>query len=333
MLNDSRFPDRLTKQPITVVRTHDAEEAEDLISRLYLPNTLELPRHTQSIDMNIEAVPLGGSMIGRLGFGRELRQLTDVTTNFHVNAPLRGTASSRSGGSEPLSTTRGQAAVFPPGRAADLEFTHDCVQICLMTPPEKLELELEELLGRSLVVPLHFDFEMSLTTPEGRSILHAFDLVSRELDAGGGVIANPVAGRHLERLILDGLLLGQHHNYTEALLRPAKAAARGPVMKAVELLHERYGEPWSTSSLARAVHVSVRSLQEGFARQVGTSPMAHLREVRLHKVHEHLLTATPGSTTVEAVATACGFVHLGRFSAAYKAAFGEHPSNTLRRAF
>ena len=319
------------EQPITVVRTRDAEEAEELITQLYLPNVLELPLHTRSIDMNIEAVAMGDSVIGRLRFGGELRQLTDVTSNFHVNAPIRGAASSRSGGSEPVSTTPGQAAVFSPGRAADIEFSDDCVQICLMTPPAKLELELEELLGRSLIAPLHFDFEMSLTTPEGRSLQNAFDLVSRELDAGYGVIANPVAGRHLERLILDGLLLGQHHNYSDALLRPAKAEARGPVMKAVELLHDRYEEPWSTPHLARAVHSSVRSLQAGFARQVGSSPMAYLREVRLHKAHQRLLTARPGGTTVEAVATACGFVHLGRFAAAYRAAFGELPATTLRR--
>ena len=35
------------------------------------------------------------------------------------------------------------------------------------------------------------------------------------------------------------------------------------------------------------------------------------------------------TTTVRAVATSLGFLHMGRFAAAYRDAFGESPSETL----
>jgi transcriptional regulator GlxA family with amidase domain len=43
-----------------------------------------------------------------------------------------------------------------------------------------------------------------------------------------------------------------------------------------------------------------------------------------------LLTGDRDTTTVSSVALACGFAHLGRFSATYASKFGEAPSVTLR---
>lgn len=77
--------------------------------------------------------------------------------------------------------------------------------------------------------------------------------------------------------------------------------------------------------------MSVRSLQESFRRSLDTTPMASLRGIRLEKVHRELSAAEPGTTTVTDVATRWCFLHLGRFAAAYARAYGEHPSETLRR--
>lgn len=78
--------------------------------------------------------------------------------------------------------------------------------------------------------------------------------------------------------------------------------------------------------------VSVRSLQEGFRRSLDTTPVAYLRRVRLEKARDELTAAEPGTTSVTEVATRWGFVHLGRFSSTYARAFGERPSETLRRS-
>jgi transcriptional regulator GlxA family with amidase domain len=59
--------------------------------------------------------------------------------------------------------------------------------------------------------------------------------------------------------------------------------------------------------------------------------MVYLRAVRLRRAHDRLLSADPHTATVAAVALRCGITHLGRFSAAYRAAFGELPSATLHR--
>ena len=78
-------------------------------------------------------------------------------------------------------------------------------------------------------------------------------------------------------------------------------------------------------------HVSVRSLQQGFRRYMGASPMAYLREVRLRRAHQSLLDSDPSIASVASVAYNWGFTNLGRFAAAHTARYDEPPAATLRR--
>ncbi|HEU5036869.1 MAG TPA: helix-turn-helix domain-containing protein [Nocardioides sp.] len=79
------------------------------------------------------------------------------------------------------------------------------------------------------------------------------------------------------------------------------------------------------------MHVSMRSLQEGFARELGMPPMKYLQRVRPRRARDQVRRASSTQTTVASVATGLGLFHLGRFAAAYRLAFGESPSETLRR--
>jgi transcriptional regulator GlxA family with amidase domain len=59
--------------------------------------------------------------------------------------------------------------------------------------------------------------------------------------------------------------------------------------------------------------------------------MTYLRQVRLRRAHTALKAADRDATTVRAVAVSLGIVHMSRFAAAYRDAFGEAPSDTLNR--
>jgi transcriptional regulator GlxA family with amidase domain len=83
--------------------------------------------------------------------------------------------------------------------------------------------------------------------------------------------------------------------------------------------------------VAAHLGVSLRSLQAGFRGWRNATPNAYLRQVRLRLVREELLRSDK-ETNVTAVALQHGFMHLGRFSAQYRDAFGESPSATLRRS-
>jgi transcriptional regulator GlxA family with amidase domain len=136
--------------------------------------------------------------------------------------------------------------------------------------------------------------------------------------------------RELERLLLSQLLLAQPNNYSSLLHEQPRATAPRAIRRAAELIEAHAAEPLTVEDIAEAIGLSVRTLQEGFQRFLNTTPMNHLREVRLRHVREELTAANPASTTVTEIAIRWGFLHAGRFSARYRKRFGESPSVTLR---
>lgn len=86
----------------------------------------------------------------------------------------------------------------------------------------------------------------------------------------------------------------------------------------------------SLGRLCEVARVGERSLQLAFQARRGMSPMRFVTERRLAAANDRISRAG-ASEDVTAIATRLGFTHLGRFSMAYRAAFGETPSQTLRR--
>jgi AraC-like DNA-binding protein len=86
----------------------------------------------------------------------------------------------------------------------------------------------------------------------------------------------------------------------------------------------------TVADIAHAAHVSVRAVQVAFRRHLGTTPMTHLRRVRLDAARTELLNATSGDgLTVTAVASRWGWARPSRFAADFRAAYGQHPYTLL----
>jgi AraC-like DNA-binding protein len=100
----------------------------------------------------------------------------------------------------------------------------------------------------------------------------------------------------------------------------------------VGLIEERPMEIVTASDIAQAVGLSVRALDEGFRRHVGSSPMAYLREVRMARAHLELVASDPDMTTATLIACTWGFGNYGRFALAYRRRYGCTPRETLRSA-
>jgi AraC family ethanolamine operon transcriptional activator len=98
-----------------------------------------------------------------------------------------------------------------------------------------------------------------------------------------------------------------------------------------QLLEADPAAPLYSDMLARQCGVSVRTLHNVTTRFRGVSLHQYLRMKRLWMVRQRLLAGDP-SLRVKSCALDAGFWHLGEFSAAYAALFGEVPSCTLARA-
>jgi transcriptional regulator GlxA family with amidase domain len=143
---------------------------------------------------------------------------------------------------------------------------------------------------------------------------------------------SPLVAESLEQTIMTTLLLTQAHNYSERLAAVLHAAPSRRIQAAVDLIHaEKSPVMLDVTAIARHIEVSVRALQLAFQKELGTSPSAYLRDVRLDQVRSILLSGTPETTSIAQTAGDWGFGNLGRFAAAYRRKFGEAPSETVHR--
>jgi AraC-like DNA-binding protein len=103
------------------------------------------------------------------------------------------------------------------------------------------------------------------------------------------------------------------------------------VAKFEEYLEAHPNIPLYLPEICAAVGVAERTLRNACVEHLGMGPIRYLALRRMHLVRRALLRAGSSTTTVTRIATDHGFWELGRFSANYRAMFGETPSATLHR--
>jgi AraC-like DNA-binding protein len=113
-------------------------------------------------------------------------------------------------------------------------------------------------------------------------------------------------------------------------VRPGVIASRqGVVDQAETYLRAHLDTHVPLSRLCRLTGLSERGLRNAFYGVHGVGPKRWMLAARLRDVRRALIDARGRPATVTGVAAEYGFYELGRFAAAYKAAFGEAPSKTL----
>jgi AraC-like DNA-binding protein len=131
---------------------------------------------------------------------------------------------------------------------------------------------------------------------------------------------------------LVGLMLDTFPNtLTELLHQQSRlVAAPSSVRRALQFIEQNAHTPITAHDIACESRMSVRALQYAFQRHLGTTPVAHLRRVRLDGAHSELQRADPTTgATVLGVAARWGFSHPGRFATQYREAYGVSPKHTL----
>ena len=314
----------------SVVATTDVDDAQQALSATFLPVRLHPQSGSSGLDTRLNAIVIERTTVGYLRLGADIRVVADEVTNYHVNVALTGKSRSKAGGGDEVLTVPGTAVAFTPGRPAEVSWTDDTEQMCLMFDPVDIEYELTGLLGRSLTEPLIFTESMDLRGPAGRAWMQTLQLIDSAAESDAQLLRYRLTVRRLEQILIDGLLLGNQHNYSAQLAAEPATPGQRATRHALELLNSRPEHPWTSRELAATVAVSAQSLQTGFRGLTGTSPMAYLRSVRLERAHQDLTMADPQHTTVSHIAHTWGFLHLGRFSSAYQQRYGRPPSQTLR---
>ncbi len=312
--------------PLLSARTRD--EAEELIESIFIPHQLET-KDVDSLDLRMRFVDSPRLTIGRVAYGSEVRKLCPPMETFvHLNLTLAGKTIAHQGKHVGITAPKATAVVFNQDEEFSVRWAPRTLQYAMRFPIARLEEHLALMTGRPSSA-LRFDLAFDTNTPAGHALVAAVEHTYRQR-ATLGTSAPRMLVDQLDSYLYTHLLLTAEHSHSAALRSDPLSAGRRHVRRACELLEADPATSWSTTDIAKRLNISERALQAGFRAQLGLSPMAFLRGIRLQRVRAQLL-ASDGSVSVSEIARRWGFHHLGRFSAYYRDAFGEVPSRTVQR--
>lgn len=223
------------------------------------------------------------------------------------------------------------ALVISPAIHYYLHLDPDSPQTIIRIEKDAVERQLSRMLGRRLAEPVVFEPIADLTTDTAARWHGALQILSNEVLSERSLVRQGFGAGSLEELVVSTLLYVQASNYTEALRSRPRRSGRAAVTRSIEFIERHLAEPITLEDIASHARMSPRSIQVGFREDLGTTPIAFVRDRRLDAVRRALLEAAPHSgVTVTDTAIRWGFGHLGNFSHVYRERFGESPSATLR---
>lgn len=328
-------PDALRPHPVFI--GHDLDRARAVISRVVDPHTVDVVGDPRKVDVRLHAAKVGAVTLVHLGWGADV-EITALGESgcICLQLPVRGEARVDCGDQSIVSSPI-RPSVTSPVDPLRMLWKSGVAQLILRVDKRAVEGRLQRLIDAPLHRgPLRMPLGIDLRGPVGARWRAVFELVEAEIAVRnrladhGGLLGGSSAAT-VEDLVINALLLWHPNNYSEQLGRHILPARAPYVRRAMEYIREHLAAPLTVLEIADHVGVSVRALQAGFARDLGCTPSAYIRDQRLDRVREELLRADPfGGTSVTDVAVRWGFSHLGRMSRAYRARHGELPSQTMR---
>lgn len=196
---------------------------------------------------------------------------------------------------------------------------------------QEMHSRLADMIDQPVLRRIQFAPEVCLVSPAAHLAASLSRLIFQGVEGDAPLRKYPAALTSLREAILNLILEAVPHSYGQQMSRQAHLPSPGHVKRAIDFMAANAARPLRLNDIAMASGTSVRSLQGGFMRFRGMSPMAYLRNIRLHGARAELLAGGAG-TSVSHIAYTWGFPHLSSFSTVYVRAFGERPSTTLRRA-
>lgn len=160
-------------------------------------------------------------------------------------------------------------------------------------------------------------------------LLQVHETVEMIAKTSPDIFAMPEVGRSLEQKLIHLMV----RCLTDSVPLPMSTGRWRHdriVARLEEFLEANSDQPLYLAEICAAIGVAERTLRGACEEHLGMGPIRYLTLRRMHLVRRALLRADSSKATVTQIATDYGFWELGRFSVAYRALFGESPSDTLR---
>jgi AraC-like DNA-binding protein len=312
-------------------RTADPEEAHAFLRAVYTENTMRITGSRDGFRMRHTVAGAGG-LTGAGTF--TVAEITHTMAVEHVAQPLgypligrvrQGKIERETPGDSLRAGPGDMFLAAQPDRPYTVRWDTMRLQLIRVSPAV-----LAEVAGAGQAGRLRFTRLVPESPASARNLAATVDFIASGLLSSPGAAASPLLIGGATRLLAGAMLTAfphETHIRAERLPGPGSTAT---LRRAMEFIDEFAGSDISAADIAAGAHVTLRAVQHAFQRNLGTTPMAYLRRVRLDRARQELRAASPAHTTVTQIANRWGFPSPSRFTAHYRSAYGELPRDTLR---
>lgn len=319
-----------TEIPIQRVRfaSTDVDEVTDYIDRLYMGNHTDFGEFYGPAGFQARYARAGSIAADTMSCSIHYFGAIEPVRFFCSFALRHGAARVTCQGSD-IHLRPGDSVCYSIGAPAEFDMIDIATQVVSL-PWERLQQAAE-----SMGVPgdqLRLQGNTPLSAAMANYWRHLVSVVNDMLMNDDSPARSPLMHEELIRLAAVGALHAFPNTTLTQPHRPGPGhVAPATVRRAVAYIDASAHLPVTVNDIAEAAGTGVRALQYGFRRHLGTSPLAYLRRVRLEHAHRELQLADPTQgDSVGTIAAKWG-LRSSRFTSAYFDAFGELPSQTLRR--
>ncbi|WP_281039474.1 MULTISPECIES: AraC family transcriptional regulator [unclassified Rhizobium] len=313
----------------TAERGTDPDRLAEILSSSSSPVTVE-PMGTGRLSFDCRVVTLGEMAFISAAYEGQMRNTRQAAGDkVLIVFPHQGVATIR-GTSQDLVSAPGKGVIMDSAHNTGFNIFERRHHLVATLGHAELRSRLSNLLETSVSENFLFHPEIDLTSGPGFLLHQLADLMYRGLSSDTS--PPPLALRNLSDAFFNLVLYSLPHSLSARLGAGVPTASPRHVKRAMDFMRAHLSDEITLEQIVIASGVSARSLQDGFRRFKGTSPMRYLRDLRLEAVH-HELKHGAYVQTVSEIALAYGFVQLGRFAADYQARFAELPSQTLRAKY
>ncbi|MGL4094326.1 helix-turn-helix domain-containing protein [Agrobacterium cavarae] len=165
------------------------------------------------------------------------------------------------------------------------------------------------------------------STPTARVIRSILRVLNADGEEDNPFSSVPLPSVILKEALLQAFISSWSTSKTGTPYRPAPRKIR----RATEWIESNLQQKIMLHNIAEAAGTSPRSLQALFQKQLGMTPMSYVIKLRLHHVHEALMTID-NNQTIHFLARTWGFGNYSDFERYYKDLYGHSPSETRQQA-
>jgi len=312
---------RLLNEKSRLFANADPYAVSDYVNQHVGSHCIRLPKSGRPA-ASLSHRSFGSLDLCRISYGGSVRVTSPaLETIYHLQVLLQGHCLWRGHGQEHYFTP-GELLLINPDDPVDLTYSDDCEKFIVKLPARLIERACSDNHWQSPSDGVRFASRHQLQQLDGFASL--LGLVCDEAESEQSL---PLVQEHYTRIIATKLLGLLSNNVS----RQELAESSPSFERLVQFIDDNLKQDISLEQLAQLAHMSPRSLYALFDKHLGTTPKHYIRQRKLERVRACLSDPVARVRNVTEVALDYGFLHLGRFSESYRSAFGELPSDTMRR--